>query len=135
MVEIFLESLFQTSTLPLVQTSTPEASSLCHLLMLTSWRACAWSPVWPPLPVGGSSELWARSWGGVPAGVWASSLAGGLSRHSERSGGPGVGGHITSCMLVSLDISCKTCKWLEAWELRGSCRLVNSDLSTQLSRR
>ena len=50
-------------------------------------------------------------------------------------GDPVWGDHITSCMLVSLDISCKTCKWLEAWELRGSCRLVNSDLSTQLSRR
>lgn len=93
-MEIFLESLFQASMIPSVQTSMPEASSLCHPLMLT-YRACAWSAVWPLLPVGGGSELWTRSWGGVPAGMGATSPAGGLSRHSERSGGPGVGGVIS----------------------------------------
>ena len=115
MVETFLESLFQASTLPLVQTSTLEASNLCHPLMLTSCSTSACSPVWPPPPVDAGSELWAQNWGCVPGGVGVSSPAGGLSRHPKRGGGPSVGGSYHLLHAGQSGMICTTWKPLEAW--------------------
>ena len=61
------------------------------------------------------SELWAQSWGGMPGGVGASSPAGGLSRHPERGGGPGVGGSYHLLQAGQSGMSCTAWKPLEAW--------------------